>query len=94
MPKKDFTPLCSKNSRQKKNCSSEKKICSSEKKSCSSDFLPTVFSTSSKKKVAVAKKKVAVAKKKVAVAKKDFTMRKNVAESYMLYGKGFQNGLF
>ena len=37
---------------------------------------------------------VAVAKKKVAVAKKDFTMRKNVAESYMLYGKGFQNGLF
>ena len=100
-PKKDFTPLCSKNSRQKKNCSSEKKICSSEKKSCSSekkscssDFLPTVFSTSSKKKVAVAKKKVAVAKKKVAVAKKDFTMRKNVAQSYMLYGKGFQNGLF
>ena len=59
VPKKDFTPLCSKNSRQKKNCSSEKKICSSEKKSCSSekkscssDFLPTVFSTSSKKKVA------------------------------------------
>ena len=63
--------------------------------------MPTVFSTSSKKKVAVAKKKVAVAKKKVAVAKKkvavakkDFTMRKNVAQSYMLYGKGFQNGLF
>ena len=42
----------------------------------------------------VGKKKFAVAKKKVAVAKKDFTMRKNVAQSYMLYGKGFQNGLF
>ena len=69
MPKKDFTPLCSKNSRQKK-------------------------IAVAKKKFAVAKKKVAVAKKKVAVAKKDFTMRKNVAESYMLYGKGFQNGLF
>ena len=57
-------------------------------------FFEEVETTVGKKKFAVAKKKVAVAKKKVAVAKKDFTMRKNVAESYMLYGKGFQNGLF
>ena len=70
--------------------------------------MPTVFSTSlkkkfavakkkvsvAKKKVSVAKKKVAVAKKKVAVAKKDFIMRKNVAESYILYGKGFSKWTF